>query len=69
MSLKAFHLIFITAACVLTLGFGIWAFKEYFSPDSRPAYLLMGIGSLVTTVALVVYEYYFLKKLKKIDFL
>ena len=58
MSLKVFHLIFITVAVIFCIGFGIWCFNQ---PD-RTA---LGIGSLVAAVALVVYEVIFLKKNKQ----
>ena len=38
MSLKAFHLIFITASSALAFGCGVWGLKDYFSPDG-------GLGS------------------------
>ncbi len=69
MSLKAFHLIFITAACALALGFGIWELREYFSPEGRPANLIMAIGSFAAVIALVLYERYFLKKTKNASYL
>lgn len=69
MSLKAFHLIFITAASALAFGFGVWELKDYFSADGRGANLAMGAGSLAAGVGLVIYERYFLKKLKKVGYL
>ncbi len=69
MSLKAFHLIFITASTALAFGCGVWGFKSYWSPDGRLAHLLFGIGSVASGVGLIVYERYFLKKLKKVKYL
>jgi len=69
MSLKAFHLIFITAACGLAFGCGVWGLKDYYSPDGRLFDLLFGLGSFLTGVALIVYERYFLKKLKNVSYL
>jgi hypothetical protein len=69
MSLKAFHVIFITASSALAFGFGIWAFKNYFSPEGAGLDLVYGIGSFVAGFALIVYERYFLKKLKNISYL
>ncbi len=69
MSLKAFHLVFITAAMALAVGCGIWGFKDFFSPEGRAWDLAFGIGSIVAAVGLVVYERYFLKKLKNISYL
>jgi hypothetical protein len=69
MSLKAFHLIFITAACALAFGCGVWALKDYFSAEGRAADLIFGLGSLAAGVGLIVYERYFLKKLKHLEYL
>lgn len=69
MSLKAFHLIFITAASALAFGFGVWELRDYFSPDGRFGNLAMGALSVLGGIALIVYERYFLKKLKKVGYL
>ena len=68
MSLKAFHLVFITASSALAFGCGVWGLKNYFA-DGRLLELLFGLGSLLAGVGLIVYERYFLKKLKHIDYL
>jgi len=68
MSLKAFHIIFVTASILLALLFGIWSLVRYFQGGTL-ADLLFGIGSLVAAVALVFYEKYALKKLKNISYL
>jgi hypothetical protein len=69
MSLKAFHVVFITAATALAVGCGIWAFKDYFSADGRAWDLVFGVGCIAAAVGLVFYERYFLKKLKNISYL
>ena len=69
MSLKAFHLIFITASCALAFGFGIWEIKTFFSAEGKLLDLLFGIGSLAAGVGLIFYERYFLKKLKNVSYL
>jgi len=69
MSLKAFHLLFIIAAILLALGFGVWELKSYWSPDGQGRDLALGLGSLAAAVALVIYERYFVKKLKKVSYL
>ncbi len=69
MSLKAFHLIFITASSALAFGFGVWELKDYWSASGRLSDLLLGLGSLAAGVGLILYERYFLKKLKKVDYL
>jgi hypothetical protein len=69
MSLKAFHLLFITASILLALGCGVWGLREYWSPDGKVFDLVFGLGSLAAAVGLVIYERYFLKKLKKVSYL
>jgi len=69
MSLKAFHIIFVSAATALAVGCGIWGLKDYWSPGGGPMDLVFGIGSLVVAVLLILYERYFLKKLKKVPYL
>ena len=69
MSLKAFHLIFITASCALAFGFGVWEIKNFFSADGKLLDLLFGLGSLVAGVGLIFYERYFLKKFKDVSYL
>lgn len=69
MSLKAFHIVFITASVLLVFSFGVWSLTQYFSPDRQPSDLAWGIGSIVAGVGLVIYGKYFLKKLKNVEFL
>ena len=62
MSLKAFHLIFVTPLTTLSFGFAAWAFADgqhhfWSGWASSPAILV------------IVYGIYFLKKLKKISYL
>ena len=66
MSLKAVHLVFVTASCLLAFGFAAWCF---FSPDRTPRDFSYGIGSLVAGGALILYGRYFLKKLKNVGYL
>ena len=66
MSLKAVHLVFITASCLLAFGFAAWCFL---SPDRAPRDFGYGVGSLVAGAALIFYGRYFLKKLKNVRYL
>ena len=68
MSLKAFHIVFVTVSILLTLGFGVWSLVQ-FSEAKRPLDLVFGIGSLLAAVGLVFYGKYVLKKLKDISYL
>ncbi len=69
MSLKAFHVVFITAASALAFGFGIWMLRDYRAADGTIGDLLFGLGSLAAGVGLIFYERYFLKKLKNESYL
>ena len=57
MSLKAFHVFFISVSVLLCFGFGVWCFRNN-------GYTGMGVGSLLIGVGLIVYEISFLRKLK-----
>ncbi len=68
MSLKAFHLIFITAASLLCFGLGWWMLRAY-EVSGMKADQAYGVTSIVIGVALVVYEVVFIKKLKNVSYL
>ncbi len=68
MSLKAFHLVFVTVSGILGLGFGSWAIADYQRSGSTES-LWWGIGSLAGTAALVVYGRWFMRKLKGVGYL
>jgi hypothetical protein len=69
MSLKAFHLIFITASSAMSFGCGVWSLKNYSTPDGRVLDLLFGLVCLLAGIALIIYERYFLKKTKDVGYL
>ncbi len=69
MSLKAFHLIFITASTALAFGCAAWGLKDFFSSEGGAWDLVFGLGSLAAGVGLILYERYFLKKLKRVRYL
>lgn len=66
MSLKAFHILFITLSTLLAFGFGIWSLKSY-SADNDTKLMVLGIASFIVAVALIVYGVRFLQKLKTLD--
>ncbi len=68
MSLKAFHIIFISLSTLLALGFAAWCAVMYLAGRST-VHLVLGILSLLAAVGLVVYGRYVLKKLKNISYL
>jgi hypothetical protein len=69
MSLKAFHIIFITVSSALALGCGVWLLVSGFSADGTKKDIFFGLGSLVGAAALIFYGRYFLKKLKNVSYL
>jgi choline-glycine betaine transporter len=69
MSLKAFHVVFITAASLLAFGFGAWLIHAYRSPEGNRNDLIWAVCSIAVGIALLVYERYALKKLKNESYL
>lgn len=68
MSLKAFHILFITASVLLAFWFGWFELSRH--AESKAAMdLWLGAGSCVTGAGLIAYGIYFLKKLKNISYL
>lgn len=61
MSLKAFHLIFVTLLTSLSFGSAAWAFNA-----GKPVF---GIAGIAMGILVIIYGIYFLKKLKKISYL
>ena len=61
MSLKAFHLVFVTLLTALSFGCAAWAFKT--------GSVLWGVTAASTGVLVIVYGVYFLKKLKNVSYL
>jgi len=68
MSLKAFHLIFVTALSSLAFGCSAWKFKAY-ADNHLSKDLIWAIVALLGGIAVIVYGKYFLKKLKNVSFL
>jgi len=61
MSLKAFHLIFVTLLTALSFGCAAWAFNT-----DRPGF---GVAGIAAGILVIVYGIYFLKKLRKVSYL
>ena len=58
MSLKWFHIVFISLSMVVSLGFGVWAlFNQH---------VALGLASLGASAGLVVYGNYFVGKTRKL---
>lgn len=64
MSLKAFHVVFIAFATLISAAFGLWALGH---PGG--GVLWLGLISLALAVALPIYGVWFLRKMKKVSFL
>jgi hypothetical protein len=59
MSLKWFHVVFITLSVLLSLWFGVWGLFN--------SQVILGIVSLGASVGLVVYGNYFMAKIRKLS--
>ena len=68
MSLKAFHIVFVTLSILLAFGFAAWCFTQY-GDSRRNADLIYGLGSVAVGVGLIFYGKYVLRKLKNISYL
>ena len=64
MSLKIFHLIFITFADITVFGFAFWALRY---SNSQNNYFYYAVGSFILGILIVFYEIKFFKKFKNID--
>ncbi len=53
MSLKAFHVVFITASILLAFGFGAWSYFDY-KDQGKTADLIYAIGSSILSLLAVV---------------
>lgn len=65
MSLKAFHIIFITFSTLLAFGCGIWCLWIN-SMEPSNSYLVGAIVSFVSALALIVYGCWFWRKMKRL---
>ena len=65
MSLKTLHQVIIFAGITISLIFAYWCFT---SPDAAGStgYFITGLASILAAFALVGYEFYFLKKTKRL---
>jgi hypothetical protein len=63
MSLKAFHVVFISASVLLAFFFGAWCLHDL-QPGAGRGRLAAGVLSLASGAALAAYEVWFLKKMR-----
>lgn len=65
MSLKWFHVLFITLSFALAVGVGIWGVRAY-TLSGTVRELVIGVASLIGAVVVVVYARWFLRKAERI---
>jgi hypothetical protein len=65
MSLKGFHIFFITVATLLAFGFCAWCIHAYMG-DKKDMYIGLGGSSFLAGVGLIVYGISFLRKIKRL---
>jgi len=65
MSLKAFHILFVTVSTVLAVWFTVWSFM-HFGDGGGALYLVLGLGGAALVVGLPIYGVWFLKKMKDV---
>lgn len=58
MNLKVVHVVFVACSSLLSFGFGGWCIAQ-----GEPVYLAMGLVSVVLGIALVVYGFWFWRKI------
>jgi len=63
MSLKEFHVVFITASVLLFLGFSYWGVVQYHQFHGT-IFIGASIVSLIAAIGLTLYEVRFIKKTK-----
>ena len=65
MSLKGFHIVFITFSTLLAFGIGVWClWVNTIAGD--PAYTVGAVCSFVAAVVLIVYGCWFWRKMKRL---
>ena len=65
MSLKGFHIVFITVSTLLALGAGVWCLWVD-SMHGTPAFRIGAICSFAAGLALICYGIYFYRKMKRL---
>lgn len=65
MSLKGFHIVFITFSTLLALVLGVWCIRVNLA-EGAPVYLAGAIASFVAAVALIIYGVWFWRKMKRL---
>lgn len=68
MSLKAFHIFFITVSAMLAAGLGVRCLLTFLKQQELTQ-LGLGVIAFGAAIGLIIYGRYFLKKLKDVRFL
>lgn len=65
MSLRGFHLVFITICTLLCVFLVVWTF--WFAPDNAPFATGLGIAGIAGLILMPIYGIYFLRKASKLN--
>ncbi len=65
MSLKGFHILFITVSTVLALGVGVWCLWVN-SSEGAPVFRIGAVFSFIAAAGLVIYGVWFYRKMKRL---
>ena len=65
MSIKGFHIVFITFSTLLALGIGVWCIWVNLVAGA-PIYLAGAVFSFIAAIALIVYGIWFWRKMKRL---
>ena len=66
MSLKGFHIVFITFSTLLAFGCGIWCLWVNSLQPGTNSYLVGAVCSFLAAVGLIVYGCWFWRKMKRL---
>jgi hypothetical protein len=66
MSLKTFHIVFITMSFLLAVAFGAWCLRVADAEGEGP-WRIAAMASFAAAAALVVYGVWFLRKLRRLE--
>ena len=69
MSLKAVHLVFVTALSGLAFGLGLDKVRDYRAPNGGSGDLWLAVAAFAGAVAVIAYGVYVFKKLKSVSYL
>ena len=64
MSLRAFHIVFVTVSTLLFVFLAVWAF--FLATDRTPIVTALGMASAAGVLGMPVYGIYFYKKVRNI---